>query len=111
MSAVRFTLLVAVLITISWAPSSARRTYRGSDGDEYGSGSSNYASSRNFCEDEREFHACRKDCYADRSCNDEANLNCSVKCKQACLRNEKLGRCRAAMLATILRVLLFDLRC
>lgn len=33
---------------------------------------------RNWCENKGEFNSCKRDCYSDRDCNDEANLNCSV---------------------------------
>lgn len=56
------------------------------------------------CENKSEFNDCKNRCYSDRDCNDEANLNCSMKCKQACQRIEKIGRCRGALLETILRV-------
>lgn len=55
------------------------------------------------CENRFEFNKCKNNCYADRDCSDEPNLNCSVKCKQSCFRLEKIGRCRGALLANIIR--------
>jgi len=56
----------------------------------------------NYCENRSEFNECKDACYDDGDCNDEAQLNCGSKCKVACERIEKIGRCKAAMLYEIL---------
>ena len=58
------------------------------------------------CDSKEELKFCKTQCNKDRDCQDEPNLNCNSKCKQACkIIKEEFGTrsrvCKQVMLASL----------